>query len=372
MKLLLVTSVDPWTRSVATVHRYVETGRTLGHEVYVYGEPKPELPRLPFTTDVEGVDLALFVVQVTWDVPEMPHLARLLDGVPRERRVVADLWGRLNDTVRVEHDFNHLEKLDGHPGVEWVEAIQALSGTVLQPTLSPLRSDVGSFLFHGFDEASVAKPYATAKEAAAAWTAAGPADKPYGWAYVGSNWQRWDQVRAFLEQYARVRSEVGPAHLVGWDWSARPDWAVQNGIQGIDTDAALLSELEVEVGNGVHFDEVVPLLGKARFAPVFHRPLFRQLGLVTNRTFETFYADTLPVLLLPREFVEAIYGPAALALVPKDDVAAHLVDAMKRPEEYWDAVLQTRSHLAAQHSYARRFKQLSELGQHRDGPGVAR
>jgi hypothetical protein len=372
MKLLLVTSVDPWTRSVATVHHYVETGRALGHEVLVYGEPRPELPRLPFTTDVDGVDLALFVIQVTWDVPEMPHLARLLDGVPRERRLVADLWGKLNDTVRVDHDFNHLEKLDGHPGVEWVEAIEALSGTVLQPTLAPLRNDVGSFLFHGFDAASVAKPYGTAEEAAAAWKAASPAEKPYGWAYVGSNWQRWDQVRRFLEQYTRARSEVGPAALVGWDWSARPDWAVQNGIQGIDTDVALLSELGVEVGNGVRFDEVVPLLGKARFAPIFHRPLFRQLGLVTNRTFETFYADALPVLLLPRELVAAVYGPAALALMPKDDVAAHLVDALKRPEEYWEAVLQTRRHLASQHSYVRRFAELSELTRHRGRSGEAR
>ena len=72
---------------------------------------------------------------------------------------------------------------------------------------------------------------------------------------------------------------------------------------GIDTDPALLARLEVEVRDGVRFDEVVGLLGKARFAPVFHRPLFRHLGFVTNRTFETFYADTLPVLMLPRDFV---------------------------------------------------------------------
>ena len=63
---------------------------------------------------------------------------------------------------------------------------------------------------------------------------------------------------------------------------------------GIDTDPALLAELGVEFRDGVRFDEVVGLLGQARFAPVFHRPLFRHLGFVTNRTFETFYADTLP------------------------------------------------------------------------------
>ena len=89
----------------------------------------------------------------------MPYLARLLDGIPRERRVVVDLWGRFNDTIRLEHDFNHLEKLDGHAGWEWEEAIQAISDTILQPTLAPLRPNVGSFLFHGYDPGSVVKPY---------------------------------------------------------------------------------------------------------------------------------------------------------------------------------------------------------------------
>ena len=135
--------------------------------------------------------------------------------------------------------------------------------------------------------------------------------------YVGSNWQRWEQVRKFLEGYDPVRKQVGRACLVGWDWGARPDWAVQCGIMGIDTDPALLARLQVEVRDGVRFNEVVGLLGKARFAPVFHRPLFRHLGFVTNRTFETFYADALPVLMLPRDFVKAIYGDAALALVPQ-------------------------------------------------------
>jgi hypothetical protein len=372
MKLLLVNSVDPWTRSAATVHEYVRAGKTLGHEVHVYGEPNPELPALPFTTDLDGVDRALFIVQVTWDFPDMPYLARLLDGIARERRVVVDLWGRFNDTVRVDHDFNHLEKLDGHPGCEWVDAIEAVSDTVLQPTLTPLRSDVRSFLFHGYNAEAVARPYATAKEAAAAWTAAGPDEKPYGAMYIGSNWQRWNQVRRFLEQYDRVRARAGAASLVGWDWNARPEWAVQNGIMGIDTDATFLAEHGVEVRDGVRFDEVVKLLGTARFAPVFHRPLFRHLGLVTGRSFETFYADALPVLMLPRDFVAAVYGPAALALVPGDDVAAHLTDALQRPEAAWDAVLQTRAHLARHHSYQQRFQELGELVEDQSRSGVAR
>src|SRR5688572_30461327 len=82
MKLLLVTSCDPWTRSVSTIHHYVATGRALGHDVALYGPPNPELPAVPYTTDLDGVDLALFVVQVPGDFPQMPHLARLIDTIP--------------------------------------------------------------------------------------------------------------------------------------------------------------------------------------------------------------------------------------------------------------------------------------------------
>src|SRR5690606_3090173 len=127
--------------------------------------------------------------------PDMPLLARLLDGIPRERRLVVDLWGRFNDTIRLEHDFNHLEKLDGHLGWEWEEALQSVSDTIVQPTLAPLRSEVGSFLFHGYDAGAVVTNYATAREAATAWRNAGPDRKPFAAMYVGSNWQRWDQVR---------------------------------------------------------------------------------------------------------------------------------------------------------------------------------
>jgi hypothetical protein len=361
MKLLLVTYVDPWVRSVSTVHKWVAAGRSLGHDVAVYGDPNPDLPGLKFTTDLSGIDLALFVVQVVSDFPEMPGLVRVLDGIPRERRVVVDLWGHYNDTIRLEHDFNHLEKLDGHLGWEWEEAVAAVSDTVLQPTLSPLRPNVGSFLFHGYDPAAVDKPYDAAADAAAAWREAAPDRRPYGVMYVGNNWQRWEQVRRFLEQYGPARTEVGKACLVGWDWGARPEWAVKQGIAGIDTDPALLADLGVELPPAVRFDKVKRLLGQARFAPVFHRPLFRHLGFATIRTFETFEADVLPVLMLPRDYVETTYGAAALALVPGEDVGAHLKDALRRPEPYWQAVLDTRAHLARHHSLAQRFQELEAL-----------
>lgn len=359
MKLLLVTWVDPWTRSVSTVESFIRAGEALGHEVALYGEGNDELD-FPYTTELDGVDLALFVMQVPSDFPDMPGLARVMDRIPPSRRMVVDLWGKYNETILIKHDFNHLEKLDGHLGWEWEEALKAVSATILQPTVKPLRDDVGSFLFHGFDPGRVEKPYQSASEAAAAWGEG----KSYGAMYIGSNWQRWHQVRDFLEQYSPIRDRAGQASLIGWDWGWRPDWAAEQGIMGVDTDTDFLEAQGTEIRDGVRYDEVVGLLGAARFAPVFHRPLFRHLGYVTGRTFETFYADTIPVLMLKRDFVEEIYGKAALKLVPDDgDVAGWIADALNNPEPHWEAVLATRAHLGERHSYSQRFAELEALRQ---------
>jgi hypothetical protein len=87
-----------------------------------------------------------------------------------------------------------------------------------------------------------------------------------------------------------------------------------------------------------------------------------RLGLGTAaRTFETFCSDTLPLLLLPTEQVEALYGSAAVALVPGDDPAGFVEDALRQPEPYWEAVLATRAHLSEHHSFERRFDDLAAI-----------
>src|SRR5690348_16386678 len=201
MKLLFTTELTRYARSTYTVAKYVEIGRALGHDIAIFGEKSADFPSLPYTLNVDKFDFVIFVVHIPSDFPDLPYLAQLLDRMPKNRRVIIDCLGRYNETIRVEHDFNHLEKLDGHQGWEWVEGFQAVASRILQPTLKPLRRDVQSFLFHGFDPAAIARPYATAAEAAQAWAGNGTS-KPYALAYVGNNWQRWTQMRGLLEQIA--------------------------------------------------------------------------------------------------------------------------------------------------------------------------
>jgi hypothetical protein len=357
MKILFVSRLERWVRAVRTITKYVELGQRLGHEVAVFGEPRDDLPSVPHSRDVKAFDFAIFVIYETADFPDLPHLAHLLDRVPKERRIIVDCTGVYNKTIAVEHDCNHWVKLNGHQDWEWIEGFAAVASRILQPTLTPLRNDVSSFLFFGYDPTAVARPYRSPQEAAKSWLGENGA-KPYDVIYVGHNWQRWTQLKRFFEAIEPHKSRFGAIQLRGWAWDHRPDWAVANGIDGLDVDPTLLQRVGVKTGAPVMFDEVIALQGLARFCPVFHRPLFNELGLVTNRTFETFCSDTIPLLILPEQVVEKIHGRAALCLIPGEDLAARLEDIVQRPEFYWDSVLKTRAHLAAHHSYERRFEEL--------------
>jgi hypothetical protein len=123
----------------------------------------------------------------------------------------------------------------------------------------------------------------------------------------------------------------------------------------------MLQQMGVELKGNISFEQVIPFVSQAKFCPVIHRPLFNQLGIVTNRTFETFCSDTIPLLMLPGEMIESIYGPAARLLAVDEDVAGHIRDVLSRPDLYWDAILKTRAYLADRHSFQRRFQELSAI-----------
>jgi hypothetical protein len=361
MKYVFVTELDRYSRAVSTIVNYVKAAESLGHEVKIFGEKQDDPSDIEYTLDPEEADFVIFVVYQPSDFPDLPYLARILDRVPRERRVIIDCCGRYNETVRVEHDFNHLEKIDGHQGWEWVEGFQAVSDRILQPTFASRRADAKPFLFHGFDPTGVVNGVNSPVKAAAAWTSPIGESRPYGVVYVGNNWQRWSQVQPLLKSIASDRESIGPICFVGWDWNERPDWAIELGIRGADVDPALMEQLEVEIRPAIPFDEVSQFASRGRFCPIIHRPLFRELQFVTNRTFETFCADTVPLILIDPEMAVRVYGPSAEQLIPEDDVVTHMKRVLADPEPAWEAVHRIRLHLAKHHSYKNRFEELIDL-----------
>jgi hypothetical protein len=350
--------------SAQDILQYTRVAKSLGHEVVLYA---PEEPDSPFqcSLDLESADAVVFVFE--WNLYMFPggekkkrviyrdglmgighlNVAKLFSRVPRNRRVILDCDGMYNDETHVCGDFNHP---DAEASRHRTELCDSLSDKIFQPTYQPKRPNVRPFLFHAYD------PF---------WER--PLDfsrKDYGMIYVGNNWFRWKPLHRVLRAMEPIRDQIGPVALVGQDWAAMPCW-VPSPLreQGYFTDPEYLHRIGVELREPIPVEQVIPTMGTAVFNPVLMRPVFDHFGLVTCRTFETLAASTIPLFGQDREFVTAIYGERAADLVLRHGEAAteHILDVVRRPEEYAGIVLDIRRHLAEKHSYAVRLQELARI-----------
>jgi Glycosyl transferases group 1 len=345
MRILFVSALQPFAGSALTIASYVRHARTLGHEIAVFGESNEAFPDLTYALDAADFEFAVFVVNETTDFPGLPHLARLLDAMPKERRLVVDCSGRYNDTVRVDGDVNHLDQLDGHPGREWVESLESVGAAILQPTLHPLRPDVRPFLFHGYDP-EWERPLDLAA-------------KPYGVVYVGDNWFRWQALAQVLEAAGSTGAAAGRAMVAGEGWEQMPAWLDEPlRSTACFTDPDHLRRLGVEVRPSVSAGEVVATMSLGLVNPVLVRPVFEELQIVTPRFFETVAAGTIPLFDLDPQLVTEIYGPDAGELVLGDDRAERLADVRRRPSHYGEIATEVRRQLRERHSFTARAEEL--------------
>jgi hypothetical protein len=346
MRLLFVSALHEFAGGALTIASYVRHAKTLGHEIVVFGEPSEAFPEVSYALDPEGFDFAVFVVNETTDFPDLPHLARLLDAIPRERRLVVDCAGRYNDTVRVDGDLNHLDQLDGHPGHEWIESLDAVGAAILQPTLHPSKPEVRSFLFHGYEPE---------------WER--PLDlgtKAHGIVYVGDNWFRWHALLQVLEAAEPVRGSARGWMVAGEGWNEMPAWLDEPlRSAACFAEPERLHRLGVELRPAVGAGDVVATMSLGTVNPVLVRPTFGELQLVTPRFFETVAADTIPVFDLDSQFVAEIYGPEAVELVLGEDRAERLADVFRRPSHYGEIVTEVRRHLRERHSFTVRLEELA-------------
>ena len=358
MKLLIITDLNPTMKSIATLAGYYRNAKMFGHHISIYGDRPKYLRSFEYTKNYKEYDYALFVIHNPQDLPGLPSLPRLLDNIPKEKRIVIDCLGHYNKTIRIEHDFNHLEKLDGHQGWEWVDAIKAISDKILQPTPNPLKNDVYPFLFHAFDSDKIDKSYSDPSQAAKSWSTS---RRKHGIIYIGNNWQKWEQISNLLKTSDIITDKIGLPLLTGWNWDKLPEWAVKKGIKGADLDRNLLKKLKAQTQQAIPFHKVITLSRRGRICPIIHRPLFNKIEFVTNRTFETFCTDTIPFIMFNPTLAKHVYGPAAGKLIPDNDIISHITNIIENPQPFWQAIIDIRNHLSLHHSFERRFKELETI-----------
>jgi hypothetical protein len=332
--------------SAQDILNYAAAARDLGHEVVLYAEPD-ESSKFTCSLDVESADAVVFLLE--WNIylhENKPlDLAGPIARSDRRQRIVVDADGMYNDAINIDGDYNHPAPENSRMRTELYDSI---SDRIYQPTLHPLRPNVGTFLFHGYNPAW---------EAPLEFT-----EKPYSMVYVGSNWFRWRAMTRVLRALEPIRDRVGRLIIAGHDWAEMP-WWIESPLRedAYYSDPEYLRALDVEVSPPVPVGDVIATMGRGVFNPVLVRPTFDHLGLVTCRTFETPAAATIPLFDQTPRHVEEIYGEAGIELLLGDDPTARIADVLARPERYADAVAEIRRHLSKRHSFTVRVAELVEL-----------
>ena len=165
--------------------------------------------------------------------------------------------------------------------------------------------------------------------------------------------------KELLPAFERIRGQVGEIGFAGLWWDHVPEWAEAKGLGlAFQVDTIELRRLGIRVEPPVPFTEVIRKMSTARVNIFSPRPILRHLKYLTQRYFEEFCADTIPLLMLEPDFAEAVYGPAGRELVLQGRVAEKVLDALQRPDHYLAIVADVRRHLVTHHSYHRRVEEL--------------
>ena len=332
--------------SAQTILNYAAAARELGHEVLLYADPDHS-SKFACSLDIDSADAVIFLLE--WNIylheSKPLDLSGALRSSAREQRIVIDNDGMYNDPIRIDGDYNHPTMEDS---LKRTELYDSISHRIYQPTLHPLRPNVKTFLFHGYNPA---------------WEAPlDPTDKPYGMLYVGSNWFRWRPMSRVLRAIQPIRHRVGRIRIVGHNWTEMPWWVdspLREDAYFLDT--GYLRALGVEVSPPVPIGEVVATMGQGVFNPVLVRPTFNHLRLMNPRLFETLAANTIPLFALDEAYVKEIYGDAGTELVLGDDPSELIVDVLERPHHYATVVTELRRYLAKRHSFITRVTELVDL-----------
>src|SRR5439155_16065202 len=155
--------------------------------------------------------------------------------------------------------------------------------TFLQPCLGSLAPGAHKYLFGGLDPQQ-------------GRAVAGNGQKEYDLVYVGNNWCRWPDMSWLFKGLARVRPKLGRVAIFGNWWDGNLPRVAPQTEKFVYSDPGFLRGHGVESYPPVPFGQVETAMGRGRLHPVFVRPVLNTLRFTTLRMFETFTADTVPVL----------------------------------------------------------------------------
>jgi len=345
MKILFMIDRRTNRGSIQAVASYVRAGDPLGHTIALYGRPDPNYPGVRCSTDLGAFDYVVFLCEFGLQWMSGLRMPRVLLDVPRDRRAILDADGMYNAVIAVDrYDRNHANERER---LRWMAQCDCLAAKLLQPTFEPPQPGVISMPFYGYDPSLQMDGKSSPP-------------KRFDIMHIGHNWWRWREMSTcLLPAIERIRAHLDGICFVGLWWDMVPAGAREQNLEiafGFDSD--WFRRLAVEVRQAVPYTEVISAMSEGRVNIMTQRPLFRRLKLLTSKYFETFCADTIPLVMLDPDHAELVYGPAGRQLALNESIAEKLLDALTRPEKYRKIVQEVRRHLVEHHSYYKRVQQL--------------
>jgi hypothetical protein len=330
--------------SMLDLRGYARVAADMGHKVALYGIPNPRFG-MEYSRRLCDADAVVFVFEWTTELQYGDRLdwLRLLQAVPRRRRVVIDCDGAYNDHLMFGGDYNHR---CAETSRFWADVCDSLTDKIYQPTLRPQRPNVRPFLFHIYDPTWERPLDFAAKE--------------MSMTYVGHTKFRWRGMSKVMRALEPVRDRLGRIALVGEGWAEPTKWDQWMEVRDdFYVDREYLKKLCVEMLPPIPYPEVLATMGRGVFNPVVYRPLFEHLGMVTCRTFETPAAGTIPLFVLDPAYVREVYGEPATALVLGGDRPHEkILDVLARPEHYAEIVMGIRQDFRRLHNPEARMREL--------------
>lgn len=346
MNVLVVMKPRGDAGNAHAVANYMRLAPKHGHTVAIFGTPLWYVPELRFSTDIRSFDRVVYVYESDLYRIKRLNEAVILTRFPKQHRLILDTDGMYNPVVVVDgYDFNHGSEC---ARTRWIEHLEALGARIMQTTFArPLDPRVEAMTFYGYNPALQIDP-----------STAPP--KQFDILHVGHNWWRWREVsRELLPAFEEIRDQVGRIGFVGLWWDAPPTEGLAAGpADAFASDPEAFRRLRIETPKPVMYHDVIRTMSTARINIMTQRPVLRRLKHLTLKYFEIFCADTIPLLMLDPDHVEAVYGPAARELSLPGAVAGKLLDVLRRPDHYRGIVEDVRRHLMAHYSYDRRIEEL--------------
>jgi len=266
------------------------------------------------------------------------NLDLICKTIPRKKRIIIDSDAKYSPLLSKNGDSNHL---DNKSFKYWQSLYDSLSDIVLQPIIkSEKNSKIKSFLYFGMDKHLNKIP---------------KIKKEFELLYVGNNWHRWSDMKSLIMGLKNYRSVVKNIAIIGKWW----DKETASGFESVTkSNSQFLEKNNIKLFKSAPYGQVELSMSRGLLNPILIRPILNSLKLITPRMFETFVANTVP--LIPSYFTHAtkLYGSEISKFIISKNSGNDIEKIIKNYKKYNLIAAKIREELFSKHSYEVRIKEL--------------